>query len=143
MEDKLGENVVVIGGGQVGVELAIHLNLIGKKTTVLEKLREIAPDASPTQRGELFVETRNSGVKVVNFATCTAIEPGKVTYDHDGVIKTIAADSVVLAVGMKPKIEESDAFMGTAENFSAAGDCNEPRILEWATKEAYYAAVNI
>jgi hypothetical protein len=44
---------------------------------------------------------------------------------------------------MKPKTEESDSFMGCADYFSAAGDCNEPRILEWATKEGYYAAVNL
>ena len=143
MEDKLGEKIVVIGGGQVGVELAIHLNMTGKKTTVLEQLREIAPDASPTQRGELFVEVRNSGVKVINFATCTAIEPGKVTYEHDGVVKTLEADTVILAVGMRPKTAESDSFMGVADYFAAAGDCNKPRILEWATKEGYYAAINL
>jgi len=143
MEDKLGENVVIIGGGQVGVELAIHLNMIGKKAVVLEKLREIAPDASPTQRGELFVEVKNSGVKLINYATCTKIEKGKVHYDLDGVAKCIDADNVVLAVGMKPKTVESDSFIGVAPSFASAGDCNEPRILEWATKEGYYAAINL
>ncbi|MCL2391381.1 MAG: FAD-dependent oxidoreductase [Oscillospiraceae bacterium] len=143
MEKKLGENIVIIGGGQVGVELAVHLNMIGKKCTVLESRREIIPDASPTQRGELFVEVRNSGVKIINFATCTAIEPGKVTYDHDGVTKTIEADDVILAAGMKAKTVESDSFMNVADSFVSAGDCNEPRLLEWATKEGFYAANNL
>ena len=142
-EEAIGENVVIIGGGQVGIEMAIHLDLLGKKVTVLEMLREIAPDASQTQRGELFVELRKSGVKVINFAKCTAVEPGKVTFDNDGVIKTIEADSIILAAGMKPKTDESDSFIGTAESFTAAGDCNKARILEWATKEGYYAAMSL
>ena len=141
--DTLGENVVVIGGGQVGVEMAIHLAMIGRKVTVLEMLREIAPDASQTQRAELFNEIRDNGVKVINYAKCTAIEPGKVIFDKDGVSKSIEADSIILAAGMKPKTAESDSFMGTAASFTPAGDCNKARILEWATREGYYAAMGL
>ena len=143
-EDKLGGNVTIIGGGQVGVELALHLVMNrSKNVTVLEQLREIAPDASPTQRGELIARVRDSSIKIINYATCTAVEPGKVIYDHDGVAKSLETDSIILAVGMKSKTAESDSFMGAAASFAAAGDCNKPRIIEWATKEGYYAAVTL
>ena len=142
-EDKLGDNIVIIGGGQVGIELALHLDMTGKKTTVLEMQREAAPDATTTQRDELIAELRNSGVNVLNFAKCTAIEPGKVFFDHDGVAKSIEADSIVIAAGMKPNTAESDSFMGITEFYRSIGDCNSPRILEWAIKEAYYAAMNL
>ena len=142
-ENKLGQNVVIIGGGQVGIELALHLDMEGKKVTVIEMQREIAPDASPTQRGELIARVRDSGIKVMNYAVCTSIEPKKASFDHDGVPKSVDADSIVLAVGMKPKIAESDSFIGAAASFAAAGDCNKPRILEWATKEGYYAAATL
>jgi len=142
-EDKLGDNVVIIGGGQVGIELALHLDTLGKKGIVLELQRKIAPDASPTQRSDIITRFRKSGFKAVNYAKCTRIEPGKVFYDHDGVDKVIEADSVVLAVGMKPKTAESDSFMGTADVFTPTGDCNKARTLEWATKEGYYAAMRL
>ena len=140
-EGSLGEVIAIIGGGQVGVELALHLDIAGKKATVLEMQREIAPDASKTQRDELFVELRNSGVRVLNFAKCTAIEPGKVFFEHNGVEKSIDADSIVFAVGMKSRSAERDSFMGAADVFFSVGDCNAPRILEWATKEGYSAGV--
>ena len=140
---KPGENTVIIGGGQAGVELALHFDMAGRKTTVLEMLPEIAPDASTTQRDELFVQLRNSSVTVINLAKCTSIEPGKVFYDYNGVSKSVEADCIVLAAGMKPKTDESDSFMNTAPCFSAAGDCNVPRIIEWATKEGYYSAINL
>ena len=142
-EAGLGESVVIIGGGQVGVELAIHLSMSGKKATVLEMQRDFAPDASRTQKGELAAEIRNSGVKIINFAVCTAIEPGKVIYNHDGVVKSIETDNIILAVGMKARTNESDSFMGTAASFASAGDCNEPRTIEWATKEGHYAAATL
>ena len=105
--------------------------------------REIAPDASPTQKDELFVELKNSGVKVLNCAKCTAIEPGKVIFDHDGNSESITADNIVVAVGMRPRTTESDSFIGSADSFCPIGDCNSPRIIEWATKEGYYAALNL
>ena len=66
-----------------------------------------------------------------------------VTYVKDGKEQTISADSVVLAAGMKAKLQEADSFIGTAPEFSEIGDCVRARTVEWATKEAYYAAVNL
>ena len=43
---KLGKNVVVIGGGEVGVETAIYLAENGHTAKVLEMLDTLAPDAS-------------------------------------------------------------------------------------------------
>jgi uncharacterized NAD(P)/FAD-binding protein YdhS len=66
-----------------------------------------------------------------------------VTFVQDGAEQTITADDVILAAGMKPKAEEADAFIGTAPEFAEIGDCVRARTVEWATKEAYYAAVNL
>jgi len=142
-EDNLGENIVIIGGGYVGAELALHLGMLGKKGTILEMLRRLAPDASTTQRSDIMSRIKTSGFNVLNFAKCTRIEPGKVFFDHDGVEKMVEADSIVFAVGMKPKTVESDSFMGTADSFEAIGDCNMARVIEWCTKEGYYAAMRL
>lgn len=55
-EGELGQNVVVIGGGQVGCETALHLAKSGKKVVILEMQGRLAPDASPTHRAELMNE---------------------------------------------------------------------------------------
>jgi len=141
--NTLGDNVVIIGGGQVGIELALHLDILGKKGTVLEMQRKIAPDASPTQRGDIVSRFRKSSFQAINYAKCTRIEPGKVFFDHDGVEKVIEAVSIVFAAGMKAKTAESDSFIGAADEFAPAGDCNQARTLEWATKEGYYAAMRL
>ena len=45
MEDRLAEEIVMIGGGEIGVETALYLCELGKKVTVLEMLPELIADA--------------------------------------------------------------------------------------------------
>ena len=141
-EDTLGNSVIVIGGGQVGCETAMHLAKLGKKVTVIEMQADLAPDASKTHRDELMVEIRNEdNFNALTGARCTAVTANSVTYEEDGASATLNADSVILAAGMKAKIAEADAFMGITEEFSQIGDCVRARTVEWATKEGFYAAL--
>ena len=143
-EEELGDSVILIGGGQVGCETALHYASLGKKVTVVEMQSELAPDASTTGRNELMTEIE----KEKNFisltgAKCVSVTATSVTYEKDGKQGTVTADSVVLSAGMRPKTQEADSFIGTALDFAEIGDCVRARTVEWATKEAYYAAVNL
>ena len=143
-EEELGDSVILIGGGQVGCETALHYAKLGKKVTVMEMQSELAPDASTTGRNELLTEIE----KEKNFisltgAKCVSLTATSVTYEKDGKQETITADSVVLSAGMKAKTQEADSFIGTALDFAEIGDCVRARTVEYATKEAYYAAVNL
>ena len=143
-EDTLGDSVILIGGGQVGCETALHYAKLGKKVTVMEMQAELAPDASTTGRNELLTEIE----KEPNFITltgarCVSLTATSVTYEKDGKLETISADSVVLSAGMKAKTREADSFIGAALDFAEIGDCVRARTVEYATKEAYYAAVNL
>ncbi len=143
-EELLGKSVIVIGGGQVGCETALHFAKLGIKTTVLEMQSALAPDASTTGRNELLVEIeKEPNFSALTSACCVAITANSVTYIKDGKEETIEADSVVLSSGMKPKAAEADAFFSCEGNISEIGDCVRARTIEWATKEAYYAAINI
>ena len=104
-EDEIGQKVVIIGGGQVGLETAVHLQRLGREVTLIEMLPQLAGDASKTHRDELLVEVRDHAdtLHVLLNAKCTGVVPGKVSYELDG-----KAESV-----------------------------------EWCTKEAFYAAINL
>ena len=49
-EDKVGHNVLIVGGGDIGVELGIHLNQLGHASTIVEMGHYIAPKAQLTER---------------------------------------------------------------------------------------------
>ena len=143
-EEELGNSVILIGGGQVGCETALHYAKLGKKVTVMEMQSELAPDASTTGRNELLTEiAAEPNFIPLTGAKCVSLTATSVTYEKDGKQETITADSVVLSAGMKAKAQEADSFIGTALDFAEIGDCVRARTVEYATKEAYYAAVNL
>ena len=143
-EDTLGDSVILIGGGQVGCETALHLAKLGKKVTVVEMQSALAPDASTTGRNELMTEIdREPNFVSLTGARCQSVTANSVTYVKDGEEHTVTADSVVLCAGMRAKSAEADSFFGSADEVSEIGDCVRARTVEWATKEAYYAAINL
>lgn len=143
-EAELGSSVILIGGGQVGCETALHYAKLGKKVTVMEMQSELAPDASTTGRNELLTEiAAEPNFIPLTGAKCVSLTATSVTYEKNGKQETITSDSVVLSAGMKAKTQEADSFIGTALAFAEIGDCVRARTVEYATKEAYYAAVNL
>lgn len=144
-ESKLGGSIVVIGGGQVGCETALHLAKLGKDVTVLEMQSEVAPDASVTHRDELMVEFTKE-IEHLHFITsgrCISMDSKGVTYEKNGLTKIISADSIIISVGMRALTTLSNSFMGITEEYAQAGDCVKARTVDEATKEGYYAAINL
>jgi 2,4-dienoyl-CoA reductase-like NADH-dependent reductase (Old Yellow Enzyme family)/thioredoxin reductase len=143
-ESALGKTLVVIGGGQAGCETALHLARLGRDVTILELRDTPAPDASPTHRDELLTEmNKEKRLTVICGAACTTVEEGKISYLKDNITKTLNADAVILAAGMKPRRREAEAFIGLTGHYDQAGDCIRPRTVEWAVKEGFYTAMNL
>jgi len=142
-EDALGENVVVIGGGEVGVETGMHLAEKGHKVTVLEMTDMLAPNAPPTHFYSMFKEAweKLENFKYILQARCNGIGADKVTYiDADGTEHAIEAGSVVIAVGMKPKNDLALKFYGAADRFFIIGDCNVAGNVQKAMRSAFSTA---
>jgi 2-enoate reductase len=74
------EQVVVIGGGEVGCEAAYFLAYeLGKQVTVVEMLPYLMKDACTANRGYLIHYLERKGVKLMNCARVRRIGPGNVT----------------------------------------------------------------
>lgn len=144
-EDEIGRKIVIVGGGQVGLETAVHLQRLGRDVTLLEMLPQLAGDASPTHRGELMTEVSNHKdmVHVLCEAKCTGVGQGWVSYEKAGKAESIECDDILLAVGLRARRDEADGFMNTADIFFEIGNCVRARTVEWCTKEGFYAALNI
>ena len=125
-EKELGRNVVVIGGGEYGVETGMFLARAGHKTTMLTSGKELLP-VERVHYEEIMVDVYDhlENFSYILEAMATRISDGKVTYtDAKGNEKSIQADSVVLYAGLKAKQDEALKFYGSARNaFFAIGDC--------------------
>ena len=143
-EDTIENEVIVIGGGQVGCETALHLARKGKKVTILEMQETLAPDASKTHRDDILAEmSTEPNLQWIVGAKCTGIHPDKITFEEDGRQHELQCGSVILAAGMKPRAAQADLFAAFPADFWMAGDCKKARTVEMAVREGYFAGINI
>jgi hypothetical protein len=57
-------------------------------------------------------------------ATSKSITGGKVTYtDSKGAENSIQADSIVIWSGLKPRMDEAEKLIGSADEVLLLGDC--------------------
>jgi|WetSurSiteA1Bulk_404760.scaffolds.fasta_scaffold25482_2 hypothetical protein len=77
--------------------------------------------------------------------TVKSIAGGKVTYiDAKGAENSILADSIVIWTGLKPRLEDADAFAGSADEVLVVGDCTGDKSrMNRATRSAFFAASRI
>lgn len=145
-EDELGENVVIIGGGEIGVETGIHLCQKGKKVTVIEMLGELAPEATPLHYRSMFQEAweaEENFHSILN-ARCTRVSPDSVTYvDKEGAEHTVPADSIVIAAGTRARVDDAMKFYNTADRFAMIGDCNGVGNVQKVMRSAFSTASSI
>ena len=117
----------------------------GRDVTVLEMQEKILTDASASYRNRL---TRNMGyhdnLKTVTSGRCTGISDGGVAYvDADGAEHRIEADSVVMAAGMRPNVEEATALYDPTYRLYTIGDCDRAANVQKAVRAAFSAAISI
>ncbi len=142
--EKVGERVVMIGGGLVGCETGLHLAALGKKVTLVEMLDKLAVDATESHRIALF-GTMDGKVESHTGWTCREItSTGIVALDQDGSPQVIQADTVVIAVGMKGQTELAFRLCDAAsKQYFLVGDCVSPRKVKQAVHEGFHAAMDV
>lgn len=104
-EKSVGENVVIIGGGLTGCEIAYELYLEGKKPTIVEMKQDLIAvtgvclanssylrDFFKTYEVPVYLETKLKEI----------LDDGVLVTDKNGKEFKIEADSVILSVGYKP-----------------------------------------
>jgi len=128
---KVGDRVVVIGGGMIGCETAEFLVDEGKKVTVVEMLERIGQDIGPTTRWVVLKRIREIGIEVLTSAKAIGITAEGVIIEREGTTRAIKADTIVLAVGLEPDKELADRLREKVPRLHAIGDCVEVnKILE-------------
>jgi 2,4-dienoyl-CoA reductase-like NADH-dependent reductase (Old Yellow Enzyme family)/thioredoxin reductase len=126
LEDTLSDNIVVIGGGEIGVETALYLCLLGKKVFVLEALDELIAD-SPHAHFKNMVH--NYWKRQPNFryrcgVRCVSIDAVGVSFiDSKGKEGKALGGNVLLATGARPLLDEAMEFALCADEVLFLDDC--------------------
>ena len=163
---KTGKNVVVVGGGAVGVDTALLLGEFGtidnetlrflmvqqaetdkelyrmatqgsKNITVIEMGRGIGRDIGSSTRWSMIADLKRHKVNCLEESKVLEIRKDGVLVEKDGEQRVLPADTVILAVGSCSQNELYTALQGQIENLSIIGDAVKPRKVLDAIHEAY------
>ena len=120
---EVGENVVIVGGGLTGCEIAYELYLQGKKPVIVEMLDDLITTKGVCLANTSFLRDFFNANKVpVHLETAVKeIKDGSVVVSgKDSNAFEIPADSVILSVGYKPA-----PMAPKAKNVHVIGDANK------------------
>ncbi|MEI8633982.1 FAD-dependent oxidoreductase [Vibrio sp. PP-XX7] len=140
---NVGQRVVIIGGGLVGAETAIHFRQEDKHVTLLEARDDIAIDANAFHKMGLDIELRDSINLHVNSRVEAITEEGVVAVDTSGQQHVFPADTIFCAVGMKSRADEREALRRSIIDFWPIGDCVRPGKAAAAIHHGHYAGIDI
>lgn len=141
--DKVGENVVILGAGLVGVELGIYLAMMGKKITIVEMLDKINDGGNFQHLKSLLVEIKKHSINLHLSTKALEVNSSGVRCEAADGENFYDADTVIYAVGQSPLWEEALSLRLCAPEFYQIGDCVAPQNIMSATGTAYTIARNI
>jgi 2,4-dienoyl-CoA reductase (NADPH2) len=151
-----GKEVVIIGGGAVGLETAMFLARKGtidadtlyflmfnqaekpetiqtllyrglKKITVLEMLKRVGQDIGRSTRWAILQDLSRLGVRTLSKAMAKEITERGVVIEREGREELIPGDTVVLATGANPVNSLYDQIKNRVREIHMIGDAKSPR----------------
>ena len=106
-----GQRVVIVGGSSVGTEASISLARKGKEVTVVEMAEQVDLFRTGAASDLLALSEENHVTRLLGWKLCEIADDGvRIRNGRTGEEKTIPADTVLMAVGMKPRRAEALRF---------------------------------
>lgn len=101
------DEVSVIGGGVVGVELAYYMAGTGSRVTILEQMDRILPMLDEELSAKVTAALKSRNISIHTGVSVEKISADKITYrDKDGKITSQKTEYTLVAAGRKAVIDE-------------------------------------
>ena len=140
---NVGPRVVVLGGGINGACVAEYLCDRGHNVTMIKSSVPISAKAGILVRKGHTLSLNELGIRILTGATVMRILPGEVVISQFGAERSVPADSVILAIGMRPVDELKVPLETLGIPVFTVGDANDPREVLEAIHEGFEAAIQI
>lgn len=139
-----GQKAVVIGGGQIGTETALHLAVHRKDVTLIEMTNDLAIKETAHPREFLLKAVEDSTINVILNGCVKDIREDSVVVEiaKDQLIE-VQADTVILAIGMQEENALSKSIVDCKKKIITIGDAKEVRQVMDAVREGFETAMNL
>lgn len=137
---KVQGEIVIIGGGLTGIEIAYEQALLGRKVTVLEAMdKYLNVDIAAANKNFLLTAVRQYNIDVHVNAKVEAYRDGNVIYSDVNGEQSVKADTVIVSIGYN----SVKTLANELENAYVIGDASKVSNLMGAIWQAYEIAMNI
>jgi NADPH-dependent 2,4-dienoyl-CoA reductase/sulfur reductase-like enzyme len=137
---ETGNKILIIGGGQVGCEVATYLGDKGRQVTVVELLNQFATNMGRVSRWYLLHKLMQARVEMRKNVMVTEIREKDIILETNGKKECLGGfDTVVFAVGSQPRNELEGEIKALVSEVHIIGDALRPR----KALEAIYEGTNI
>lgn len=138
VQPDFGRRVVILGGGLVGCETAVHLLQMGHEVTVIEMRDDFAVDATLWHKQALRTNLAGKADLRLNTKAVEITAEGVVVETSSGERETVPADTVFSAVGLRPRTDVWEELAGTAPFVYPIGDCVQPAQMFQALSQGHF-----
>jgi NADH dehydrogenase FAD-containing subunit len=145
----VGQKVVIIGGGLVGVELAEFMAERRREVVVLEEGPVAGLEMAHPRRWRVLHDLRREGVRIVTSARVLEIGPDRVRFEAapspqaDPVPEEVPADTVILATGLEANPAPVEQLRSAGVPVTVVGDADGVRYLEGAIHSGFLAVIDL
>lgn len=121
--ERTGKNVVIIGGGLVGIELGIFLSGLGRKVTIIEMMNTLSDGGNPIHGLALINEIKKYGIRVSTATRAVEINEKGAIGEYVGSAFTLPPCPTVQAAVIRSnsfgRVISADAEEGSKKLFEA------------------------
>ena len=143
-EPDLGQKTVILGGGLIGCETGIYLDMCGRDVTIVEMKDDWAKDAYFMHRNAMNMYFRESKVRILTGTRAIEVtDNGLLCENEKGEEIFLEADSILLAAGMEADRALADGFYNTAPRVFQVGDAVKAGKVVDATSTGFWRAMDI
>ena len=141
--EKIGDDVVVFGGGLAGCECAVHLGQQGKKVHLVEMRDMLAPDANVRHRPLLMKEIEKYVTAHTKYKGLRVTADGIICEDENGKEVLVPGRSVICALGQRSRTASVQELQDCAPFVRVIGDASRVSTITNAVYWGYHAALDI
>ena len=138
---RVGKDVVIVGGGLTGCEIAYELYLKGKNPTIVEMQDDLVTTPGVCLANTSYLRDFFKANKVsvhLETALCEVHDDGVTVKDVNGARYKIAADDVILSTGYKPQ-----PLAPKDKHVHLVGDCDKVGNLRSVIWQAWDVAMKL
>lgn len=137
---EVGEEVVIIGGGEAGCEMAVEYTRKGKRVTVVEIADEIlAAPSFVANKQNIRYMVEHSTATIFTNAKTLEIKKDCVLVEIDGEVKEIKADTVIFSTGFRSDHTLYQQLKQKNIDVIEIGDAQKPGKVIQAIHQGYHS----